>query len=134
MDFGAEIRELKGDIKTLQTDVAEIKGTQPLLKNMFERNITVQEKLTETLHEVEKSMVSINDKVDAQSKDIASIKNEMDETTDRINHKINKVEDRIRTVDEEGKFNIRKFFQNYFPWIVVLVGIGAHFASELFNF
>lgn len=134
MDFGAEIRELKGDIKTLQADVAEIKGTQPLLKNMFERNITVQEKLTETLHEVEKSMVSINDKVDAQSKDITSIKEEMDETTNRINHKINKVEDRIRTVDEEGKFNIRKFFQNYFPWIVVLVGIGAHFASKLFNF
>lgn len=134
MDFGAEIRELKGDIKTLQADVAEIKGTQPLLKDMFERNITVQEKLTETLHEVEKSMVSINDKVDAQSKDIASIKDEMDETTNRINHKINKVEDRIKTVDEEGKFNIRKFFQNYFPWIVVLVGIGAHFASKLFNF
>lgn len=134
MDFGAEIKELKGDIKTLQADVAEIKGTQPLLKNMFERNITVQEKLTETLHEVEKSMVSINEKVDAQSKDITSIKEEMDETTNKINHKINKVEDRIRTVDEEGKFNIRKFFQNYFPWIVVLVGIGAHFASKLFNF
>jgi len=134
MDFGVEIRELKGDIKTLQADVAEIKGTQPLLKDMFERNITVQEKLTETLHEVEKSMVSINDKVDAQSKDITSIKEEMDETTNRINHKINKVEDKIRTVDEEGKFNIRKFFQNYFPWIVVLVGIGAHFASKLFNF
>ena len=134
MDFDVEIKEIKGDIKTLQSDVAEIKGTQPLLREMFERNIKVQEKLTETLHEVEKSMVSLNDKVDMQSKDIALIKTEMDDTTERIDDKIVAVESRLDVVDEEGKLNIRKFFQNYFPWIVVLLGIGAHYASKIFNF
>lgn len=134
MDYEKEIGGVKKDISNLQKDVTEIKTTQPFLQSMLERNTESNEKLVETLHEVEKSMISITDKLDIQSQDISSIKAEMGETIDNFNIKINQVETRINSVDEEGKFNIRIFFQRYFPWIVVFIGIGINAIDKLVHF
>lgn len=134
MNYEAEIMEMKGNISHLQKDVAEIKATQPLLQKTLERNIETQEKLSNTLHEVQLSLVSIVDKLQDQSEDIDEIKKEMDSNRNSINNKISQVEEKIESVDEEGKFNIRTFLKNYFPWIVVIVGIGANLISKYVKF
>lgn len=134
MNYEAEIMEMKGNISYLQKDVAEIKATQPLLQKTLERNIETQEKLSNTLHEVQLSLVSIVDKLQDQSEDIDEIKKEMDSNRNSINNKISQVEEKIESVDEEGKFNIRTFLKNYFPWIVVIVGIGANLISKYVKF
>jgi len=134
MNYEAEIMEMKGNISHLQKDVAEIKATQPLLQKTLERNIETQEKLSNTLHEVQLSLVSIVDKLQDQSEDIDEIKKEMDSNRNSINNKISQVEEKIENVDEEGKFNIRTFLKNYFPWIVVVVGIGANLISKYVKF
>lgn len=134
MNYEAEIMEMKGNISHLQKDVAEIKATQPLLQKTLERNIETQEKLSNTLHEVQLSLVSIVNKLQDQSEDIDEIKKEMDSNRNSINNKISLVKEKIESVDEEGKFNIRTFLKNYFPWIVVMVGIGANLISKYVKF
>lgn len=134
MNYEAEIMEMKNNISHLQKDMAEIKATQPLLQKTLEKNIETQEKLSNTLHEVQLSLVSIVDKLKDQSEDIDDIKKEMDSNRNIINYKISQVEDKLQNVDEEGKFNIRMFLKNYFPWIVVIVGIGANLISKYVKF
>lgn len=134
MDYEAEIGEIKHDIVLLQKDVTEIKITQPMLQATLEKNVEANEKLVETLHEIEKTMISMNDKMDVQSKEIDTIKNEMEENNVHLTNKINKVEERVDKVDAEGQFNIRLFFQKYFPWIVILVGGGMFILSKFVKF
>lgn len=134
LDYEKEIDGVKQDISDLQKDVTEIKTIQPFLQNMLERNTESNEKLVETLHEVEKSMVSITNKLDIQSQDISSIKAEMGEQIITFKNKISQVESKINSVDEEGKFNIRLFFRQYFPWIVVFIGIGASLIEKFVKF
>lgn len=134
MDYEAEIGEIKHDIVLLQKDVTEIKITQPMLQATLEKNVEANEKLVETLHEIEKTMISMNDKMDVQSKEIDTIKTEMEENNVHLTNKINKVEERVDKVDAEGQFNIRLFFQKYFPWIVILVGGGMFILSKFVKF
>ena len=134
MDYEAEINEIKHDIALLQKDVTEIKTTQPMLQATLERNVQAHEKLVDALHQIEKTMVSMNDKMDVQSKEIDTIKNEMEENNAHLTNKIHKVEERIEKVDSEGQFNIRLFFQKYFPWIIVLVGGGIYILSKFVKF
>ena len=134
MDYEAEIGEIKHDIALLQKDVTEIKITQPMLQTTLEKNVEAHEKLVETLHQIEKTMISMNDKMDVQSKEIDTIKNEMEENNAHLTNKINKVEERVDKVDAEGQFNIRLFFLKYFPWIVILVGGGMLILSKFVKF
>jgi chromosome segregation ATPase len=134
MNYEAEIAEMKGNISSLQKDVTEIKVTQPLLQKTLEKNIETQEKLSETLHEVQLSLVSIVDQLNVQSHDISDIKKEMDENRTNIYSRISNVEEKIDTVDEEGKFNIRGFIKQYFPWIVVIIGVGANLIAKYVKF
>lgn len=134
MNYEAEISEMKGDISQLQQDVAEIKAIQPTLQKTLERNVEAHEKLVDTLHEIDKSMVSIRNRLESQSKDIESIKIEMDRTQQNFNDKICCVEQKINAIDEDGKFNIRAFLKNYFPWIVIGVGIIGLLVSNYVKF
>lgn len=134
MDYEVEIGEIKHDIVLLQKDVIEIKITQPMLQATLEKNVEANEKLVETLHEIEKTMISMNNKMNVQSKEIDTIKNEMEENNTHLTNKINKVKERVDKVDAEGQFNIRLFFQKYFPWIVILVGGGMFILSKFVKF
>lgn len=120
-------------ISKIEQDVAEVKTSQTFLKEMLERNTKTNEKLVATLSQVEQSMVSINDNLRVQSKEISTIKKELDNTTNNFDKKISMVENKIDSIDEEGKFNIRLFLKNYFPWIVVTVGMVANFLSKLLS-
>ena len=134
MDYEAEINEVKHSIASLQKDVTELKVTQPLLQATLERNVEAHEKLVEALHEIEKAMMGMNNKMDLQSKDIDDIRTEMEESTYNFTKKIKTVEAKVDKIDEEGQFNIRLFFQKYFPWVVVCIGFGMFVVSKVVKF
>lgn len=134
MNYDAEISGIKAELSEVKKDVAEMKATQPFLQDMLERNTKANEKLVETLHEVELSMVAINDKLDNQQRDITSIKQEMDESNVQFGAKINKVEEKINTIDEQGKFNTRTFVRDYLPWIIIVLGAGMNALSHFISF
>lgn len=118
----------------MERDITEVKTTQTFLKEMLERNTETNEKLVETLNKVEQSMISINDNLQVQSKEISAIRKELDETTNSFDKKIASVESKVESIDDDGKFNIRLFLKNYFPWIVVTIGIAVNFLSKILSY
>ena len=121
-------------ISKMERDITEVKTTQSFLKEMLERNTETNEKLVGTLSKVEQSMISINDNLQVQSKEISAIRKELDETTNSFDKKIAFVERKVDAIDDDGKFNIRLFLKNYFPWIVVIIGIAINFLSKILSY
>lgn len=121
-------------ISKMERDITEVKTTQTFLKEMLERNTETNEKLVGTLNKVEQSMISINDNLQVQSKEISAIRKELDETTNSFDKKIASVESKVESIDDDGKFNIRLFLKNYFPWIVVTIGIAVNFLSKILSY
>lgn len=134
MDVEATLLEHGKEIAQLRSDVSSLNATRSFFKEMIERNIESNEKLSGTLLEVEKSMVSMNEKMDTQTKTIESMKVEMENNNRQVNERISNVKHQIDAVDEEGKFNIRTFVQKYLPWIIVVLGVGIYAASNLVKF
>ena len=121
-------------ISKMERDITEFKTTQTFLKEILERNTETNEKLVGTLNKVEQSMISINDNLQVQSKEISAIRKELDETTNSFDKKIASVESKVESIDDDGKFNIRLFLKNYFPWIVVTIGIAVNFLSKILSY
>lgn len=124
MDVEATLLEHGKEISQLQSDVSSLNATRGFFKEMIERNIQSNEKLSTTLLEVEKSMVSMNEKMDTQTKTIEAMKTEMETNNKQVNERISNVKHQIDAVDDEGKFNIRTFAKTYLPWIIVVLGAG----------
>ena len=62
-----DINTLFGKVAKLDQRVTKIEATQPFLTEILEKNVKTNERLAETLHEIRLSMVSMNDKIDAQA-------------------------------------------------------------------
>lgn len=118
----------------IEKDVAELKATQPFIQEMVAQNNKINAQLSRTLNEVEKSMVSMNDKMDAQTQAISALKEDMESNHAQVNERISNVKKQIENIDDEGKFNIRIFLRNYLPWIMVLLGAGFFILSKFIKF
>ena len=142
----------EGDIGTLYSKVnkldarlTKIESTRPFLEDMIERNIASNEKLANTLQEVQISMVKMNEKMDEQSEALRIMKEEFQEANIQTNKKIEEVDkkategiakvgERIEEVEEKGKFDIVLFIKSNWPWILTLIGIGVLYASKFVKF
>lgn len=142
----------EGDIGTLYSKVnkldarlTKIESTRPFLEDMIERNIASNEKLANTLQEVQISMVKMNKKIDEQSEALRIMKEEFEEANIQTNKKIEEVDkkategiakvgERVEEVEEKGKFDIMLFLKSNWPWILVMVGIGTLYASNFVKF
>ena len=86
---------LFGKVVKLDQRVTKIEATQPFLTEILEKNVKTNECLAETLQEIRLSMVSMNDKIDAQATDIENMKHDFDEadkkTDERIKFVVSKV-------------------------------------------
>lgn len=118
----------------IEKDVAELKATQPFIQEMVAQNNKINAQLSRTLNEVEKSMVSMNDKMDAQTQAISALKEDMESNHAQVNERISNVKKQIENIDDEGKFNIRTFLRNYLPWIMVVLGAGFFILSKFIKF
>ena len=118
----------------IEKDVAELKATQPFIQEMVAQNNKINAQLTHTLNEVEKSMVSMNDKMDAQTQAISALKEDVENNHAQVNERISNVKKQIENIDDEGKFNIRTFLRTYLPWIMVVLGAGFFILSKFIKF
>lgn len=134
MEIEHELLGQQRDIADLKAEVNGLKESHNFIKEMIQRNTEVSEKLSDTLHEVEKSMVQMNQKMDAQTLTIDTMKKEMENSNKQLNERISNVKHQIEEVDNEGKFNIRTFFKNYLPWIIVVLGFGFFAVSKYIKF
>lgn len=140
-----DIDNLYSKVNSLSDRMKEIESTRPFLREMIERNIVSNEKLSDTLHEVQLSMVRMNEKMDEQSEALLSMRHEFEEANKKTNEKINTVEqnasqriseinDRVNTVEEKGKFDIHLYIKQNWPWILIAIGFGIMYASQFIKF
>lgn len=140
-----DIGALFSKVNKLDARMTKIESTRPFLEDMIKRNIASNEKLVETLQEVQISMVKMNEKMDEQSEAIRTMKQEFEEANIQTNKRIEEVDKkasegitkvgkRVEEVEEKGKFDIHMFIKNNWPWIVVLIGAGMLTVSQYVKF
>lgn len=140
-----DIGTLYSKVNKLDARLTKIESTRPFLEEMIERSIASNEKLANTLQEVQISMVKMNEKMDEQSEALKTMKKEFEQANAATNKKIEEVDkkatdgiiqvgERIEEVEEKGKFDIFEFIKKNWPWILVLLGLGIMSISQYFKF
>lgn len=129
-----DINTLFGEVAKLDQRVTKIEATQPFLTEILEKNVKTNERLAETLQEIRLSMVSMNDKIDAQATAIENMKHDFDEADKKTDERIKSVVQKVETINLEGQFNIREFLKKNFIWLAITVGLGVAYLSTFINF
>ena len=129
-----DINTLFGKVAKLDQRVTKIEATQPFLTEILEKNVKTNERLPETLHEIRLSMVSMNDKIDAQATAIENMKHDLDEADKKTDERIKSVVQKVETINLEGQFNIREFLKKNFLWLAITVGLGVAYLSTFISF
>ena len=133
-----DIDSLYKKYNNLSERVASIEATKSYFKDLVERNIASNEKLSETMHEVQMSMVKMNEKMDNMKEDFQEAVQQTDSkiksATEQTNEKIKNVNQKVEAIEEQGKFDIWGAIKKCFPWLVVLVGFGIMYASKYIKF
>ena len=129
-----DINVLFGKVAKLDQRVTKIEATQPFLTEILEKNVKTNERLAETLHEIRLSMVSMNDKIDAQATAIENMKHDFDEADKKTDERIKSVVQKVETINLEGQFNIREFLKKNFIWLAITVGLGVAYLSTFISF
>lgn len=129
-----DINSLFGEVAKLDQRVTKIEATQPFLTEILEKNVKTNERLAETLQEIRLSMVSMNDKIDAQATAIENMKHDFDEADKKTDERIKSVVQKVETINLEGQFNIREFLKKNFIWLAITVGLGVAYLSTFISF
>lgn len=129
-----DINSLFGKVAKLDQRVTKIEATQPFLTEILEKNVKTNERLAETLQEIRLSMVSMNDKIDAQATAIENMKHDFDEADRKTDERIKSVVQKVETINLEGQFNIREFLKKNFIWLAITVGLGVAYFSTFISF
>lgn len=129
-----DINALFGKVAKLDQRVTKIEATQPFLTEILEKNVKTNERLAETLQEIRLSMVSMNDKIDAQATAIENMKHDFDEADKKTDERIKSVVQKVETINLEGQFNIREFLKKNFIWLAITVGLGVAYLSTFISF
>ena len=129
-----DINTLFGKVAKLDQRVTKIEATQPFLTEILEKNVKTNERLAETLQEIRLSMVSMNDKIDAQATAIENMKHDFDEDDKKTDERIKSVVQKVEAINLEGQFNIREFLKKNFIWLAITVGLGVAYLSTFISF
>ena len=114
--------------------ITQLESTRPFLQDLIQRSVKSNEILTQTMQDVQMSMVKLNDKMDEQAREIKEIKADFEKANKATAEKLTVVESKATTLEEAGKFDIQDYLKRNFPWIVVLLGIGVLYASQYVKF
>lgn len=129
-----DINTLFGKVAKLDQRVTKIEATQPFLTEILEKNVETNERLAETLHEIRLSMVTMNDKIDAQATAIENMKHDLDEADKKTDERIKSVVQKVEAINLEGQFNIREFLKKNFLWLAITIGLGVAYLSTFISF
>lgn len=129
-----DISILYSKVGKLDARLSKVETSQPFLEEMLERNTTSNEKLAESLHSIQISMVTMNDHMAEQSRTIETMKEESVKANRELNDKIGLLDRKIVEIDEKGKFDILTYFKKNWPWIITCLGLGAAYVAQYVKF
>lgn len=114
--------------------ITQLESTRPYLQDLIDRSIKSNEVLTQTMQDVQMSMIKLNDKMDRQVDEMGKMKESVEVANAKTNEKLSAVDTKVNALEEVGKFNIQEFFKKNWPWICVLIGIGGLYAAQFVKF
>ena len=129
-----EISKLHEKVDNLDQRVTKIEATQPFLTEILEKNVNTNERLAETLQDIQLSMVTMNSKIDSQAQALEAMKHDFDEAGKKTDERINSVMKKVETINLEGQFNIREFLKKNFIWLALVLGLGIAYLSSFVSF
>ena len=121
---------LETRVHELEEKVTRLDTEYPFLKESLDQNTKSYQELNKTIVSFKDTMTTMNLQMATMNNNIQTQKNALDKVVGDVETLKNKVDN----VDEKGKFDIFEFFKKYFPWIVVLIGIGVFAASNFIKF
>lgn len=114
--------------------ITKLESTWPFLQDLIHRSVKSNEILTQTMQDVQMSMVKLNDKMDEQAREMKEMKADFEKANKAAGEKLTAVESKVTTLEEAGKFDIRGYLKHNFPWIVVVLGMGVLYVSQYVKF
>ena len=133
--------DIHDHMNKIDNRLTAIESAQPLLQDLLNRNIATEEKLGETLHEMQTSIALMNTKMDsqaetfdarmdAQAEAFDGLKSDMKKQTDETETAFKMVNDRVASIEDKGNFDIYGFIKAKLPWIIILIGLGISALSK----
>lgn len=110
--------------------LTQLESTRPFLQDLIQRSVKANEVLTKTMQDVQISMIKLNDKMDEQAKEMKEMKSDLEKANKSTVDKLSTVEKKVTILEDAGKFDIWAYLKHNFPWIVVVLGVGALWASR----
>ena len=104
----------------MENRLTKMETELPHLRESLDRNTKSNDKMTEVLSSLEKTMVEINFKTKAQDNEIKENKEE-----------INKVKIKIEQLEEKGKFDIANWIKSNWVWLAITATLGIGWATKL---
>ena len=114
--------------------LTKLESTRPFLQDLIQRSVKSNVLLTQTMQDVQMSMVKLNDKMDEQAREMKEMKADFEKANKTTAEKLTAVESKVTTLEEAGKFDIWGYLKHNFPWIVVLLGMGVLYVSQYVKF
>ena len=125
-----DIDILYGKVQKLDTRVTKLESIHPFIEEMVQKNTAIEEKLTEAMNSVQISIIKMGEKIDRQSSTMESIKKDVIKADEKLTEKFQKVEKRIDTIEEKGKFDILLYIKENWPLIIIILGLGIAYVSN----
>ena len=137
-----DIAVLYSKCNKLDSRVSKIEAASPFLEEMIARNVASNEKLGNTLQDIQISMVKMNEKMDEQALALTAMKAEFEETSrltnariddvdKKVTQRIQQVDNRVDTIEDKGKFDITLYLKTNWPWILIVLGLGIAYVSQI---
>lgn len=114
--------------------ITQLESTRPYLQDLIDRSIKSNEVLTQTMQDVQMSMVKLNDKMDRQADEMSKMKKSVEAANAKTDEKLSAVETKVSALEDAGKFDIREFFKKNWPWICALLGMGGLYVAHFVKF
>lgn len=102
--------------------------------NDLEHRVTALEVSKPYMEEILKEVAESNKVLGNAIGGLQGVVNNLSSKIDAQGKKIDKLDEKVETIEDEHRFNIAEWVKKNWPWIVVVIGVGGLYASQYVKF
>lgn len=111
--------ELEERVASMENRLTKMETELPHLRESLDRNTKSNDKMTDVLSSLEKTMLEINFKTKAQDNEIKQNKEEID-----------KVKVKVEQLEDKGKFDIMNWIKSNWVWLAITATLGISLVTK----
>lgn len=130
----SEVGKIYSNINKLDVRVTRLEEARPYLEDTIKQNTLSNDRLVDTLQEVRIAMEGFNGKIEKLSEDMSETRKEFENASKATNEHIAKVDAKLSSLEDKGKFDIWEYLKKNWLLIGALIGFGALYCAKYFQF